>query len=174
MKTNRRTIIYPGSFDPVTNGHLDIVHRAAQLFDHIVVAVSANSQKSPLFSIEERLDLLKMALRPLIRSGKASVDSFEGLLVHYAARKGAVGIVRGLRAISDFEYEFQMALMNRFQDSRIETVFLMPDEKYTYLSSTLLKEVVRLGGDIRQFIPSVLVPRIQKKLNPKKSQPFVS
>jgi pantetheine-phosphate adenylyltransferase len=166
MPTKRRIVIYPGSFDPVTNGHLDIVHRACRLFDHVVVAISTNSLKSPLFSTEERLDMLRLSLRPLIRKGKVSVDAFQGLLVHYVLKKGAVAVVRGLRAVSDFEYEFQMALMNRHQASQVETVFLMPDEKYTYLSSTLLKEVVRLGGQINRFIPPVLIPKIRRKLSP--------
>lgn len=166
MATSRRTVIYPGSFDPVTNGHLDIVRRACRLFDHVVVAVSANSLKAPLFSTEERQDLLRLALKDLIRQKKVSVDTFDGLLVHYVRRRGAVAIVRGLRAVSDFEYEFQMALMNRHQEPRVETVFLMPDEKYTYLSSTILKEIVRLGGGIDRFIPPALAPRIRRKLRP--------
>jgi pantetheine-phosphate adenylyltransferase len=161
----RRIIIYPGSFDPVTNGHLDIVRRASQLFDHVIVAVSNNSQKDPLFSIEERRQMLGMVLKSDVRKGKVSIDSFQGLLVHYALRRGAVAVVRGLRAVSDFEYEFQMALMNRRQSPRVETVFLMPDERYTYLSSTLLKDILRLGGDIGRFIPPVLIPRIRRKIS---------
>ncbi len=164
MPSARRTVIYPGTFDPVTNGHLDIVRRASRIFDHVVVAVSENSQKDPLFSLEERQELLRLALKADIRGGRVSVDTFRGLLVHYAVKKGAVAVVRGLRAVSDFEYEFQMALMNRRQESRVETVFLMPDERYTYLSSTLLKEIVRLGGDIGRFIPPVLMPRIRRKI----------
>lgn len=164
MAIRRRIVIYPGSFDPVTNGHLDIIHRAGRLFDHVVVAVSDNAQKAPLFSVEERQGLLRTALGPALRKGIVSVDSFAGLLVHYALKKGAVAVVRGLRAVSDFEYEFQMALMNRHQAPRVETVFLMPDEKYTYLSSSLLKEIVRLGGQIERFIPPVLVSRIRRKL----------
>jgi pantetheine-phosphate adenylyltransferase len=163
---SRRIVIYPGSFDPVTNGHLDIIHRAARLFDHVIVAVADNSLKRPLFTVKERHELLRVALAPLLRRKKASVDTFSGLLVHYAMKKGASAIVRGLRAVSDFEYEFQMALMNRHQVPKVETVFLMPDEKYTYLSSTLLKEVVRLGGDVRAFVPGPLVARIKQKLSP--------
>lgn len=162
--SRRRTIIYPGSFDPVTNGHLDIVRRASQIFDHVVVAVSNNSQKDPLFTIDERQELLRIALRAEIRKGLVSIDSFQGLLVHYAQRKGARAVVRGLRAVSDFEYEFQMALMNRRQAPLVETVFLMPDEKYTYLSSTLLKDILRLGGDIGRFIPAPLLPKIRLKI----------
>jgi len=164
MASARRIAIYPGSFDPVTNGHLDLVRRAARLFDHVIVAVAANSQKDPLFSVEERKELLRLALGPMIRQKKVSVDSFRGLLVHYARARGARTLVRGLRAVSDFEYEFQMALMNRRQAEDVETLFLMPDEKYTYLSSTLLKEIVRLGGDVRRFVPPALAAKIRKKL----------
>jgi pantetheine-phosphate adenylyltransferase len=160
----RRIVIYPGSFDPVTNGHLDIVRRAARLFDHVIVAVSENSLKSPLFSVDERREMLRLALKEDIRKKTISVDSFQGLLVHYALRKGASAVVRGLRAVSDFEFEFQMALMNRRQSPLVETVFLMPDEKYTYLSSSLLKEIVRLGGDVGRFIPPQLIPLIRRKV----------
>jgi pantetheine-phosphate adenylyltransferase len=163
-KRTRRIVIYPGSFDPVTNGHLDIVRRAARLFDHVVVAVSDNSLKKPLFTLNERRDLLRLSLKAEIRRGHVSVDVFSGLLVRYALKKGASAVVRGLRAISDFEYEFQMALMNRRQESRVETVFLLPDEKYTYLSSTLLKDILRLGGDVGGFVPPALVPIIRKKI----------
>lgn len=164
MPSRRQTVIYPGSFDPLTNGHLDLIHRACRLFDHVVVAIAVNSQKAPLFATRERLDMLKTALRPLLKQGKVSVDAFEGLLVRYARRKNAVAIVRGLRAVADFEYEFQMTLMNRHQEPQVETVFLMPDEKYTYLSSTLLKEIVRLGGHIARFVPPSLEPKIRRKL----------
>jgi pantetheine-phosphate adenylyltransferase len=162
----KRLAIYPGTFDPVTNGHLDILHRALSLFDHVTVALAVNPSKSPLFSLEERGRLLKTALGPLLRRGRVSLDSFDGLLVRYAQKKGACAVVRGLRALSDFEYEFQMALMNRHQAPTVETVFLMPDEKYTYLSSNLLKEIVRFGGDIRHFVPAALVPLIRQKLSP--------
>jgi pantetheine-phosphate adenylyltransferase len=161
---SRRVVIYPGSFDPVTNGHLDIIHRATQLFDHVIVAVIHNSQKTPLFTLDERQEFLRLSLKSSLRKGTVSVDSFQGLLVHYAQRKGALAVLRGLRAVSDFEYEFQMALMNRHQASRVETVFLMPDEKYTYLSSSLLKEVVRLGGRIEGFVPPILVSPIRQRL----------
>jgi len=162
----QRIVIYPGSFDPVTNGHLDIIHRACFLFDHVIVALSQNSLKNALFSLEERQEMLTMSLKPYIRKKKVSVDVFSGLLVRYALQKGAQAVVRGLRAISDFEYEFQMALMNRYQSAKVETVFLMPDEKYTYLSSTLLREIFRLGGNVNRFIPAILVPKIRKKLGP--------
>lgn len=165
MVKKYRIAVYPGTFDPVTNGHLDIVHRACSLFDHVIVALATNAQKSPIFSIQERRMMLETALRPLIRKNLVSVDSFNGLLAHYALRKKAVAVVRGLRAVSDFEFEFQMALMNRHQSNKLETVFLMPDEKYTYLSSTLLREIVRLGGRVDRFVPAGLMPAIRKKFH---------
>lgn len=146
----KRIAIYPGSFDPVTNGHLDIVLRAAKLFDGLIVAVSENSQKNPFFSIQERVDFLKNALK-----GHSSirVERFSGLLADYAKNKKASTVIRGLRAISDFEYEFQMALMNRRQNRQFETTFLMPDEKFTFLSSSLVREISRLGGDVSGLVP---------------------
>lgn len=134
------------------------------MFDRVIVAVTQNNAKNSLFTVPERVELLRLALKPVIDSGKVQVDSFSGLLVDYCRKKGAVAVARGLRALSDFEYEFQMALMNRHLAPHLETVFLMPDEKYTYLSSTLLKEIVRLGGDVARFVPAVLVPKIRKKL----------
>lgn len=165
MSTLRRIAVYPGTFDPVTNGHLDIVARASRLFDHVIVAVANNPSKNPLFSVEERKEFLLSALRPLIRRKLVSIDSFEGLLVRYAKRRGAAAVIRGLRAVSDFEIEFQMALMNRRQMPGMETVFLMPDERFTYLSSSLLKEIVRLGGDIGPFVPAALIPKIRRKID---------
>jgi pantetheine-phosphate adenylyltransferase len=162
-----RTVVYPGSFDPVTNGHLDIVCRACQIFDHVIVAVTQNTTKSPLFSISERIDMLTTVLAPMIKTGQVRVDSFDGLLADYCRKRGAQVVVRGLRALSDFEFEFQMALMNRHLDPELETVFLMADEKYTYLSSSLLKDVVRLGGDAWRFVPPDLVDRLKKKLRQK-------
>jgi pantetheine-phosphate adenylyltransferase len=146
----RRIAIYPGSFDPVTKGHIDIIERARHLFDELIVAVSANTSKSPYFSPSERVDFLRQAVRPY---SQVRVDSFSGLLANYVKRKKACAVIRGLRAVSDFEYEFQMALMNRRQNARFETVFLMPDEKYTYLSSSLVREVSRLGGQVRGLVP---------------------
>ncbi len=168
--TRTRTVVYPGSFDPVTNGHLDIVCRACQIFDHVIVAVTRNSAKSHLFSIQERLAMLNTVLAPVIKSGKVRVDSFDGLLADYCRSQGAQAVARGLRALSDFEYEFQMALMNRHLAPELETVFLMADEKYTYLSSSLLKDVVRLGGDAWRFVPPALVDRLKKKLRLKKGR----
>jgi pantetheine-phosphate adenylyltransferase len=156
----KRIAIYPGSFDPVTNGHLDIIHRGKHLFDEIIVAVSTNSQKSPYFSLEERTLFLRKALQghPGIR-----VEYFSGLLANYVKRKKAAAVIRGLRAVSDFEYEFQMALMNRRQNIRFETAFLMPDERYTYLSSSLVREISRLGGTVRGLVPTPVEIALKKR-----------
>lgn len=154
----------------MTNGHLDIICRACQIFEHVIVAVTQNSTKSSLFSIDERLGMLNLVLAPVVKSGKVRVDSFNGLLADYCRQQGAHTVARGLRALSDFEYEFQMALMNRHLAPELETVFLMADEKYTYLSSSLLKDVVRLGGDASRFVPRSLVGLLNKKLRTKKNQ----
>jgi pantetheine-phosphate adenylyltransferase len=145
-----RTAIYPGSFDPLTNGHLDIIQRAAKLFDRVIVAVAKNEGKGPLFSLKERLALVKQSLRDL---PNVQADSFDTLLVAYAEQQKAQAIIRGLRAVSDFEFEFQMALMNRKLDSKVETIFMMPRETYTFLSSRIVKEIARLGGDVDSFVP---------------------
>ncbi len=156
----KRIAIYPGSFDPVTNGHLDIIHRGKHLFDRIIVAVSKNSQKSPYFSLAERVSFLKAALKG--HSG-IQVESFSGLLVNYVKERKASAVIRGLRAVSDFEYEFQMALMNRRQNTVFETVFLMPDERYTYLSSSLIREISRLGGNVRGLVPNPVELALKKR-----------
>jgi pantetheine-phosphate adenylyltransferase len=157
---NKVTAIYPGSFDPPTKGHIDIIRRAALIFNKIIVAISRNQSKEPVFAVEERKDMLKESIRGM---KNVEVDSFSGLLVDYLKRKDASVIIRGLRAVSDFEYEFQMALMNRNIDDSIETVFLMPDEAYTYLSSSLVKEVSGLGGDVSQLVPPVVNRRLKAK-----------
>jgi len=154
--------IYPGTFDPITNGHLDIIERSVLLFDEVIVAVTTNPQKSPLFSVEDRIDMITNAVQ-----GKQNIvtDSFNELLVAYAQRKGATAIIRGLRATSDFEYEFQMALVNRKLSRNLLTVFLMPNEKYTYLNSTIVKEVASLDGDISCFVPPYVLSKMKEKFN---------
>jgi pantetheine-phosphate adenylyltransferase len=152
--------VYPGSFDPITNGHLDIIARGLSVFDQVLIAILVNSEKQPLFSVDERVEIIREAHQgePRVR-----VDTFSGLLVDYAERVGASVIVRGLRAISDFEYEFQMALMNRRLNPRIETVFMMPAEGYSYVSSRLVKEVFQLGGSVRDLVPPVVERRLSDK-----------
>jgi pantetheine-phosphate adenylyltransferase len=156
-----RTAIYPGSFDPLTNGHLDVLERATKLFDRVVVAIAGNESKNPLFTLDERLALMKPAIA---RIKNARADIFDGLLVEYAARQNARAIVRGLRAISDFEFEFQMALMNRKLAENIETIFMMPKETYTFISSRIVKEIARLGGDVAPFVPPHVAAALKKKL----------
>lgn len=156
-ESKMRIAIYPGSFDPLTNGHLDVVQRAAKLFDRVIVAVASNEGKHPLFPVAERMQLVKDAVADLTN---VEADSFDGLLVEYVAAKKARAIVRGLRAVSDFEFEFQLALMNRKLDENIETIFMMPKDTYTFLSSRIVKEIARLGGDVSQFVP----PNVQKAL----------
>src|SRR3954465_2096668 len=152
--------IYPGSFDPLTNGHVDIIQRGARLFDRIVVAILLNGEKSPLFTVDERVEI---AREVFANNPSVEVDTFDGLLVDYARRKGAGVIVRGLRAISDFEYEMQMALMNRHLNPEVETVFMMPAEPYTYVSSRLVKEVVALGGSVTTLVPTIVEDRLRDK-----------
>jgi pantetheine-phosphate adenylyltransferase len=155
--------IYPGSFDPITNGHLDVIERALKLFDQVVVAVAQNDEKQPLFSLAERLDLLQQALGKM---NNVRIAQFQGLLVDFAAAEKASAVIRGLRAVSDFEFEFQMALMNRKLESSVETIFLMPKEEYTYLSSRLVKEIARLGGDVSKFVPNVVARALGDKFAP--------
>lgn len=153
--------IYPGSFDPITNGHLDLIERAARLFDRLIVAILRNEGKQPLFTAEERVEMLRQVLRDY---ANVEVDSFEGLLVDYAARRGAGVIVRGIRAVSDYEYELQMALMNRRLAPQIETVFLMAGEAYSFISSRLVKEVASLGGDVSGLVPPVVEARLKERV----------
>jgi pantetheine-phosphate adenylyltransferase len=155
------TAIYPGSFDPVTNGHLDLIDRGTKIFDHLIVAVLRNPEKDPLFSLQERLEMLSEATRPW---ANVEVDVFDGLLVDYVRRRKATVILRGIRAISDYEYELQMALMNRKLEPQIETVFMMPAETYSYLSSRLVREIARLGGSIQGLVPPVVEQRLRTKV----------
>ncbi len=156
--------IYPGTFDPITNGHLDIIERAAQLFDRVIVTVAVNSSKTPMFTGDERVELIQAILKQK-RFKNVTVERFNGLLVSFAKKKKASAIIRGLRAISDFEYEFQMALMNRKQSNDIDTVFLMPHEKYTYLNSSIVREIARLDGNFKDFVQPVVHRALKKKLS---------
>jgi len=159
-----RRAIYPGSFDPVTNGHLDIIQRGCKLFDEIIIAILINPDKTPFFSVQEREEILAEVLKDIERGGcTVIVDSFEGLLVQYAAERKADAIVRGIRAISDYEYELQMALMNRRLEPNLETVFMMPAEAYSYVSSRLVKEVFQLGGNIGGLVPAVVEEQMRQK-----------
>lgn len=155
-----RTALYPGTFDPVTRGHLDIMERALRLFDNLIVAVAVHPEKQPLFTVEERVEMIRGEIE---QWKNIQVESFHGLLTEYARQKGALSIIRGLRAVSDFEYEFQMALTNRSLNSDIETVFLMPSEQFTYLNSTIVKEIAMLGGNVSQFVPQGVEKRLRGK-----------
>ena len=152
--------IYPGTFDPITNGHIDIIKRAAQLFDKVIVAVTTNPSKSPVFSIQERVVMIVESIPNL---DNLEVESFDDLLVNYASKKRATAIIRGLRAISDFEFEFQMALFNRKLSEKLITVFLMPHEKYTYLNSKIVREVASFQGDVSCFVPECVNARLKQK-----------
>ena len=158
--TQPRVAVFPGSFDPLTSGHVDIIERGCAIFDRVIVAVLVNADKTPLFTVDERVGMIREVCEG--RDG-VEVDTFNGLLVDYARRKGATALIRGLRAVSDFEYEFQMALMNRRLNHDIETVFLMPAEQYTYTSSRLIKEVFRLGGEVGGLVPPVVEQRLRQK-----------
>ncbi len=156
----KKIVVYPGTFDPITNGHSDLVYRGAQMFDRIILAIAHNPEKSPLFSMEERIEL---ANKVWGKTGNIEVIGFSGLLIDFARKCNATVILRGLRAVSDFEYEFQLALMNRKLDSNIETVFLTPSENHTFVSASLIKEIARYGGDISKFVhPSVYDALVDK------------
>lgn len=155
-----RRVIYPGTFDPVTNGHIDIVKRAIDLFDEVVVTVAKNPAKTSMFTVEERVEMLRKSLDEF---PNVIVDWFDGLVVDHAKAVGAVGIIRGLRAISDFEYEFQMALMNRKLSSGLKTIFLMPHEKYTYLNSTIIRNLAQFKSDISEFVPEAVAEKLKAK-----------
>ncbi len=156
-----RTVIYPGSFDPLTNGHLDVISRAIKLFDKVVVAVANNDQKMPLFSVKERVELVSHSIKEL---PTVEVDSFDGLLVDFVEKRKGQAIIRGLRAVSDFEFEFQLALMNRKLNERVETIFMMPKDTYTFISSRIVKEIARLGGDVTAFVPKHVEKALKEKL----------
>jgi len=156
-----RTVIYPGSFDPITNGHLDVIQRAAKLFDRVIVAVAHNDGKAPLFTIQERVALVAQAIRHI---PNAEPDSFTGLLANYVLKRRAQAVLRGLRAVSDFEFEFQLALMNRKLNDRVETIFMMPKESYVFLSSRAVKEIASLGGDVSLFVPRHVERALKRKL----------
>ena len=157
-----RRAIYPGSFDPVTNGHLDVVERARKLFDEVIVAVAHNDEKQALFRLKERIDLLQETVGKI---DNVRIAQFEGLLVEFARAEKAGAVIRGLRAVSDFEFEFQMALMNRKLHAGVETIFLMPKEEYTYLSSRIVKEIARLGGDVSGLVPACVAKALSRKFN---------
>ncbi len=158
-----RTVIYPGSFDPLTNGHLDVIQRATKLFDKVIVAVARSESKHPLFTLEERVQMVGRAIRHLPH---VEADAFDGLLMEYVERRGAQAVIRGLRAVSDFEFEFQLALMNRKLNERIETIFMMPKDTYTFLSSRIVKEIASLGGDVSPFVPAHVRAALAHRLNP--------
>jgi len=160
MPPSGRLALFPGSFDPLTNGHVDIILRSAHLFERVIVAVLVNAEKKPLFSADERVAIVREVFKEY---ANVEVESFAGLLVEYARRRRASAIIRGLRAVSDFEYEFQMALMNRHLEPTLETVFMMPAEQYTYLSSRLIKEVFQLGGEVRGLVP----PAVERAMRAK-------
>ena len=157
------TLLYPGTFDPVTEGHIDLMKRGLRLFDRLVVAVALSRDKEPLFPLEERVEMLREVVRPL---GPVEVEPFTGLVVDVARAHGVSAILRGLRAVSDFEYEFQMALMNRRLDRDVETIFLMPDARYTYLSASVVRDIARMGGDVSSFVPAAVDARLRARYGP--------
>ena len=156
-----RTVIYPGSFDPITNGHLDLIQRATKLFDRVIVAIARNASKQPLFGQQERVEMVRQAIQEI---PGVEADSFDGLLINYVEERSAQAVIRGLRAVSDFEFEFQLALMNRKLNERIETIFMMPKDTYTFLSSRMVKEIASLGGDVSAFVPTHVKVALGEKL----------
>jgi pantetheine-phosphate adenylyltransferase len=163
---SEKTAVYPGSFDPITNGHLSIITRAQGIFDKLILAILKNPQKAPLFSVEERIHMIKQGIKGL---PNVEVDTFDGLLVDYAVQKKANVILRGLRALSDFEYEFQMALMNRKMNRVVQSIFLMTDYKWFYISSTIIKEAASLGGDISGLVPEIVNQKLKEKFRQSKN-----
>jgi pantetheine-phosphate adenylyltransferase len=162
LKMKTSIALYPGSFDPVTNGHLDLIERGEKMFDLLIVAVLRNAEKQPLFSVSERVEMLREVTKPW---NSVEVDVFDGLLVEYARKRGAGVILRGIRAISDYEYELQMALMNRKLEPRLETVFMLPGETYSYLSSKLVREIAQLGGPLDGLVPPIVAERLRGKIS---------
>jgi len=160
---NKGRAIYPGSFDPPTNGHLDLIQRGSKIFEELVVAILRNSEKSPMFGVAERLEMLKELTADL---RNVRIDTFDGLMVEYAKAQGAMCVLRGIRAISDYEYELQMALMNRKLEPTLETVFMMPADKYSYVSSRLVREVAQAGGPVKGLVPEVVEQKLREKLDP--------
>jgi pantetheine-phosphate adenylyltransferase len=160
---NKKIGIYPGTFDPITNGHLDIIKRALKLFDLVIVAVGENPQKQALFSLEEKVYLIKEAIKELPENHRIEVEAFSGLLVEFAKKKSACAIIRGLRAVSDFEYEMQIALMNRKLSNSIDTVFLLTSLKWMFLSSSIVKEVAKLGGNVDDLVPKIVAEKLKEK-----------
>jgi len=160
-ENNERIVVYPGTFDPITMGHLDIIHRALEIFDRVVVAVARHPSKTPLFTLEERLQMIRDCFTDTNKN--IEVEAVSGLLVEYAFNKGATSIVRGLRAVSDFEYEFQLALMNRRLERRVETVFLMPGFRWIFISSSIIKDAAQHGGDITGLVPEHVQLNLKKK-----------
>jgi pantetheine-phosphate adenylyltransferase len=162
-----RTIIYPGSFDPITNGHLDVAQRAAKLFDRVIVAVARSEAKQPLFPMETRVELVRQSTQHL---GNVEADLFAGLLIDYVRERGAQAVLRGLRAVSDFEFEFQIALINRRMDEHFETILMMPKDTFTFLSSSLVKEIARLGGDVSPFVPPPVLLALETRFGPSRKK----
>jgi pantetheine-phosphate adenylyltransferase len=158
-----RIVIYPGSFDPITNGHLDVAQRAAKLFDRVVVAVARSESKHPLFPFAERMELVRQSIAHL---PNAEADAFEGLLIDYVRQRGAQAVLRGLRAVSDFEFEFQLALINRRMDEEFETILMMPKDTFTFLSSSMVKEIARLRGDVSPFVPPPVLTALEARFGP--------
>ena len=157
-----KTAVYPGSFDPVTNGHIDVIKRALKIFDKIIITVGDNPGKKPAFSIEERLEMLRECTKDM---GNAEIDTFSGLLIDYVRKKGSRIIIRGLRAVSDFDFEFQRALMNRVVDDEIETIFIMTKEHYLYLNSSIVKEMAMFNGDINGLVPEIVEKKLKEKFS---------
>ncbi len=156
--------VYPGTFDPVTYGHIDIIKRSLKVFDKVIVAVAPNPQKAPLFDVNERVFMIQEATREF---KNLQIEQFEGLLVEFVKRQGGTAVIRGLRAVSDFEYELQIALMNRKLDSEVETVFMMPSQEYTYLTSSIVKAVASYGGEVKDFVPEIVLKKLKEKLGKK-------